>query len=377
MKIETLKSSMLFGLILLLDRGTVMNDKNTESLRTYIFYNILYSFCALIWYRLVFRLIPGRTYIGSKTMLYVLVFFCVFTGIVLTHKRRRNSISTLVNIAIPFEMYTLITYFSEFRTLSIILMIISCGLGITYIILLLKRKMPVRVKREIVIRKRVQKGLLGTRTIAAIIMLAMLIPVGTSLFLTDSILPNTETVLVGIEAEDCTIANNIETVRNNRQEIWKDLSVSDKMRTLQVIANIEARYLGLPHELNVQIESLDDGTIAHYVDSTHSISLNINYFNRDATEIVESLCHEAYHAYQHRLIEAYDSLDDDHKHLLAFAGVENFKYEFANYNHESDDFWSYYYQWCEVSARSYSADAITDYMDRIEEYEVHDGQRDN
>lgn len=354
-----------------------MNNKNTEPLGSYIINNVFYAFCAVIWYKLIFKLIPGKTYEGSKIVLYALVVLGISLGILLTYKKRRNSISTFVNVAMPFEIYTVITYFSEFRVLLIILMIISGGLGITYLVILLKRKMPVRVKQNIVIRRRVRNGLLGARTIIATIMLVMMIPISTSLFLSDSIFPNTEKAIVGSENDDCTIANNIETVRNIRQDVWEDLSVAEKMRTLQVIANIEARYLGLPHELNVRIESLDDGTIAHYVDSTHSLSLNINFFNRDATEIVESLCHEAYHAYQHRLVEVYVGLDNEHKKLLAFYDVEDYKNEFADYKNGDEDFWSYYYQKCEVSARSYARNAIAEYLDRIEDYEVQNGQRCN
>ena len=95
----------------------------------------------------------------------------------------------------------------------------------------------------------------------------------------------------------------------------------------------------------------------------------MDHFDSDpADEILDSLCHEAYHAYQHCLCEAYDSVDAEFRDLRAFEGILEYKAEFADYTHGDDDFYAYYFQRCEADARSYAEDAVYDYYRKIGNY---------
>lgn len=161
----------------------------------------------------------------------------------------------------------------------------------------------------------------------------------------------------------------MDTVLNLQEEKWETLSTDEKLSTIQTIANIEANFFGLPHELTVKLKTLGENTIAHYNDLNHSITLNIDYFDSySASETLESLCHEAFHAYQHRLCDAYDSVDDASRNLLVFQYIQQYKNEFDNYIRGKDDFGSYYALTCESSAREYAEDGVEKYYNYIEKY---------
>lgn len=166
-----------------------------------------------------------------------------------------------------------------------------------------------------------------------------------------------------------TIAANIDTVSNLLQDRWDTLDLNEKANTLQTVANIEASYLGLPHELNVKIDTLRESTIAQYDDRTHTITVSITYLeSMPAEEMLDSICHESYHAYQHRLIDAYNSVDVEYRDLLTFYFVPIYEEEFQNYVDGKDDDLAYYFQMCEMKARDYAEESVIDYYEKIEMY---------
>lgn len=154
-----------------------------------------------------------------------------------------------------------------------------------------------------------------------------------------------------------------------REEEWSRLTTQEKLDTLQTVANIEAHYLGLPNELNVGIANLGEYTFACYNDSTRTISIDLNHLENDSVyDVLDSCCHEAYHSYQHRLVEAYNAADENLKGLRIYKSATQYGQEFNNYIDGDYDFCLYYYQNCEMDARDYAEEAVSDYYRRIYEY---------
>ena len=87
-----------------------MTDKNTLGKIEYIFYNVLWAIVAMAWYRaLLFVRLDGFTASASKKILWTMIALFILIGIVLTFNRRRNCISTAVNILIPFQFYAVLS----------------------------------------------------------------------------------------------------------------------------------------------------------------------------------------------------------------------------------------------------------------------------
>ena len=136
----------------------------------------------------------------------------------------------------------------------------------------------------------------------------------------DSILKSSVSATVNEQGVSQTISNNIDTVLLLREEEWSQLTTQEKLDTLQTVANIEAHYLGLPNELNVGIANLGEYTLACYNDNTHTISIDLNHLENDSVyDVLDSCCHEAYHSYQHRLVEAYNAADENSKGLRIYG----------------------------------------------------------
>lgn len=141
-----------------------------------------------------------------------------------------------------------------------------------------------------------------------------------------------------------TISNNIDTILLLREDEWSTLLVQEKLNTLQTVANIEAHYLGLPNELHVGADNLGEGTLACYNDNTYTISIDLEHLeNASVYDVLDSCCHEAYHSFQHRLVDAYNMSDDSLKDLRIFNSAVRYVQEFRNYNNGGHDFGSYFF----------------------------------
>lgn len=347
-----------------------MNNKCTMTLRGYIISNVYWGLLFMYWFRtIVFRTYDTLSLHQSKILLWGLFVGCILFGIAVTYKTRRNHLSVLVNISLPFEIYTMLSYKNYVSWQTTICLIVALILSAGYILIISTAKTPRRRQRHIIIKRRIAKCLLGTRTIISCCLLFIVLSVASTTLFGNSLTKSSINAYKDDGNNTWTISNNIEQVCLFSEEKWHSLSNKEKTTAMQVIANIECRYLGLPHELTVVTASLSENVAASYDDRTHTININIKHFeDADPLDIIDSICHEAYHAYQHRLCDAYDSVNDQYKTLLDFYDVTFYKEEFADYTNGSDNIYEYYFQHCEIKARNYASSAVDEYEYRIQEY---------
>lgn len=336
----------------------------------YIRENAFWGLLSMFWFRMIlFRCIQGHTLLESKLALWSIFLVFVSFGVLITFNHRRNNVSMIVNLLIPYEAYALITYFRDMSALSTVVLSVELVLSVLYFFMVMSPEIKDKAKKALILKRRTRFGLLGVRTISAFCLMAFIVPLVINAVFGNSLSFNKVAAEVPTENSEWTIANNISTVSNLRQEVWETLSLNQKSDTLQTICNIEANYLGLPHELNLIIEKISsESTVSQYDDRTHTVTVSINYLDKmEAEEILDAVCHEAYHAYQHRLVDAYDNVGDEYKGLLIFYSAALYKEEFASYTDGDDDTFGYYIQVCEATARYYAADAVEDYYDKINE----------
>lgn len=343
-----------------------MKKGNTMSIKGYIIDNAFWSLFAMVCYRnLFFRHADGLTFLQSKLLLWGLVIGCVGVGVLSTVNRRRNYTSIVANVLMPYEIYAVITY-GNIICDSCLWMLIAIGLvavGVFICVLVLGYLDP---RHDIVAS--IFHGVWLSRAVVSVSLVVAFLPVTMNAFLGNAIFASTEIPRNGIESK-VTIADNIDTVANLREEVWEGLTLQERIDTLQVVTNIESSYLGLSHELNVGAEPMEESTIAFYTDRNHQIRINIDYLESfSAKEILDAICHEAYHAYQHRLCDAWDSIDEEYRELIAFENVSSYKDNFANYKDTDDDFLAYYLLECEQAARQYAEESVEDYYYKIDYY---------
>lgn len=344
-----------------------MKNRNTMGNIEYALKNALWGLIGMIWYRnVLFRTIPGGSYTQSKMVLWGLTIACIILGTCLTRKRRRNYLSVLVNVLTPYEIYAIVSFKESLVRDYIWVIYVATTISVLYfgfvIILNIGNSKRVRFTRYI------GHGFLGARTLAVCCIALAWIPVTINGLFGEALVQSDISPYVATESK-VTIADNIDVVSNLREDTWNSLSVQERVDTLQIVANIECSYLGLPHELSVGAEPMEETTIAFYRDSTHQIRVNIEYLeSMPAHEMLDALCHEAYHAYQHRLCDAWESVGNEYKNLMAFSYVSDYLANFENYTDGEDDFFEYYFLTCEQTARHYAASAVEDYYLKLEHY---------
>lgn len=104
-----------------------------------------------------------------------------------------------------------------------------------------------------------------------------------------------------------------------QEDKWETLTTKQRIDALQTVANIEAHYLGLLNELNVGASNLREFALGCYSDKTHTISIDIEHLENDPVyEVLDTCCHEAYHSYQHRLVDVYNTTDTSSKCLRLY-----------------------------------------------------------
>ena len=344
-----------------------MTKRNTLTKGAFIFDHFVWGGMSLLWFnKTLFRVIEGTTFHQSRLLLFCGLAVSIILGIAITLENRRNYVSLLANLLIPYEAYTLAAYWHTSPILTRSLLAIALVLSIIYGVLVFEPKIKTPEKRNAIIQARLKRAFLGTRTLVAGCL---------SVFLFVLWISSTFGILVFAPSAEPSktasgdvvkIENHIEVIQQLKEERWVTLSNKEKLNTLQLIADTEANRLGLPHELNVIAgvlsENQSEKELASYNDRTHVITIDISHLETSpALEILNSVCHEARHSYQHALCKVYENLEEGQKDLALFKMIPAYEHDFSQYIEGKDAPIRYYYQWVEIDARSYARDAVDEY----------------
>lgn len=172
------------------------------------------------------------------------------------------------------------------------------------------------------------------------------------------------------EPSEWIVKNQFETVKLIKEENWNELDTKEKLDVLEVIKNIEMRYLGVNHEVFLKTEELDPDTLANYSEAEYTITIDIDHLrNSSPQDVLRSLGHESYHAYQFQQVRLYKTIPDEYKDMLMFANAKEYEYEFANYKDADDGYLAYVSQTAEKNAANYGQLIVKEYYGLIEQYE--------
>ena len=342
---------------------------NTTSVRGYLWDNLFYIVMGFVLYKnILMKCLNGMSYDQSRTILIVMIVVMSAIDIMINIRKNRNGMSVFANVVLPFGLYTALAYISVNRYLFVTVFILA-GLATTFFAMVTMRRRIRSKKTWLVIAKRIKLIIVQMQHLFAIGLFATMLLLGVGAFFGSSLLQPEVIATTYTEAEEQTINNNIESVLMLQEELWVDLSVPERLNILQTVANIERRYLGIPHELNVGVANLGEYTLGYYDDRKHQVIVSLDSLMNDpADEVLNTVCHESYHAYQHCIVSVLENADEELKNLRLFRDARNYAEEFCDYKSGDNGFYAYYYQECEMDAREYAEEAVLDYYKRIEEY---------
>ena len=331
---------------------------------------------AWLYYSAFFRVVEGLTLDITNWIFYGVIAASAGFGVIITSERR-NKISMFVNTVLPLEIITIILYYSELKAVVYICLAVALIISAEIIISLVRKPIRTANKEK---RKRIKLHRLSfcghyVRNTFAIVFVGVLV----SLLVISFITPSITTMFDGEKAIVPSYENYTEnTIKSNYKELsvlldeeeWKNLSTRKKSAVLQTVCNIEATFLGLDHELNLKIDNTRQISGA-YNEKTHTITIcGIDTYSPD--DLLDTICHEAYHAMEHAVVKVYDSLPSESQDLYYFANVMFWKDEFENYKsaemeEDSADLFAYYFQETEIAARNYAEGKVEYYFTQIQE----------
>lgn len=348
-----------------------MKNSNTLSKSSFIGNTIWFGINLAIIYRFTcFSGIYGITVFQSKLVFWTLVVFLIPLGTYITYAKRRNYLSILVNIALPFEIYTIVSTFRYIPIVHIIALSIVTLLGLSYFGLIVFQKVKNKKHLKKIVFNRIKFASLGTRTIIVVLLLSVTLPVCVkSVFGYELISSNVDVSIADSTDDEWSLSNNIETVAMLHEENWDKLSLPDKIDVLATVKNVEIRYFGINHEVYLDAGDLDGNTLGCYNANEHRITIDIEHLkSSDSKDVLRTLLHECRHVYDRMCVELYNQIDDDYKNMLMFYEISEFRDDFNNYTDGDVDPMGYYFQSVEISAREYSELATIEYFECINKY---------
>lgn len=271
--------------------------------------------------------------------------------------------------------YTVLTYWPIYPRLIKICLVAADILSLLYAALVLCRRIRSRKYALKIFCRRLGLVAFMSKKIVGMSLALIMGFSGANVLFGSSLLKSDVRPATKTNLSEQTVADNMDTILLLQEDEWEKLSAQERLNVLQTVANIEQRYLGLPNELNVGVANLDADILGYYTDETHEIIVSADSLLYDSPwEVLDTICHEAYHSYQYRLVEALDGADENSKNLRIFRKAYTYADEFTSYKDGSTDFCGYYTQDCENDARDYAEDAVSDYywriMDHLEEGET-------
>lgn len=345
-----------------------MTNKNTMSKGGYVFEHLWIGlFLIGLYRRTCFRTIDGYSYAQSKYILWAMVISAIVVGAGITMSKRRNYLSIVVTCLIPFELFTVIVYapyYTKQLRITAVLTVVLLG---AYLLLLLSGQYSARRPKGTQIKRRLANWALGGRTIGAFCFSWFLLFIFGAVFLGDPIMTPAVAAATRTSGTEYSIERNIDDIRKLDEDIWTDLEVREKLGVLQVVANIERDRLGISKELNVSADVLlddddDTYTCAHYDEARHRITVDLRYMETGtAEELLNTVCHECYHAYEYSMAELYGMLPEKYTSLYAVSRAGQYQAEFSDYS-DGGDFDIYYDQVVEYDARKYARAVTREYL---------------
>lgn len=353
-----------------------MKNNNSLSKIGFVSEHIFWAMIAWIWYKnILFRCLPSHSFMESKLILLGIIAMFFVVGSIIAIKDNRNGVSVFFNLVSGYGSYTVLTYYQIRRSLIINCLLIAGILSVIYSVLVMGKKIKNRKHISRILRRRVLRATSMTQKLMGVGLTLIMVVSGISILFGSTIMKSRVSPATQANINEQSLSNHMETIALLQEDSWSLLTVQERLDVLQTVANVEQRYLGLPNELNVGAANLNEDVLGYYSDKTHEIVISMDSLICDSPwEVLDTVCHEAYHSYQHRMVEALHEADENSKNLRLFRRANSYASEFNSYISGEEDFCIYYFQDCESDAREYAEGAVCDYYLRINEHLIEKGE---
>ena len=338
--------------------------RNTMSGKEYIKLNVFWLIISMIWYKnLLFKNLHNYSYFDSHMMLWTSMIIFSIIALILTYGKSQNGFSIASNLLIPLEIYTAIAYYSFFPVLITVVTVVSSIIILLYSVPFFTSHINSKKNRYKIIRNRMKTWFCGSKIILACSLFALLLPLAAKSMFNVPLLSSNIKASNNADQIVYSMENNIDELKKLRNDIWEKLSVRERLDILQIVANIEQERLGISAELDVSSKNLSEYTLGQYDYFTDKIYIDLETIkNSSSEEIMNTICHEAYHVYQFKMADVYEKLDEKDRNLKLFEDAKNYAANRINYHRSGKE---YLDQPLEVDARDYAIAETAEYFVKI------------
>lgn len=172
--------------------------------------------------------------------------------------------------------------------------------------------------------------------------------------------------LSGKELEEIVLQNHAKLLEENeilqqylKKEYYENATQEEQLRILTSVLITEASYLGIEAP-ELRMDELVDSLGGYYTAKKHEIVVNQKNIS-DEEDVLNTLLHEMYHAYQYTCVKQLDLTGD----LLWAKQVEQWKKEFEKTGSDvstNEGMIKYYTQSIEEEARKYAEQRVEVYL---------------
>ena len=328
---------------------------DVKRLRKYFVLNLALDQIILytLYKYLLFRCIPNWSYRISDGSLLVMIAAAFISSLVLYSKQSESCWQYPFIAFSPYGVYTFVCYRKLLHSQIIVSLFFALTVTIIYAVISAYRLIRRNRSRSTAVKTAMKALVLFLCCVclcASVIMFYLGFRVATGNNLYDS--RNAPAAAKPISYDISGDNNGIGCFQKKK---WESLSIAQKVCAAQTICDIEAEHLGLPTKLILGISVMADGKAAYYRDDTMSVYININFFEKaDPVSVLKTICHEVYHSYQHRLLDAYENADESTKNLIIYEKARVYINEFKNYVNCTENVKKYSEQQCEKDCDEYA-----------------------
>lgn len=301
---------------------------------------------------------------SSQRILLTIVIVCVVAGLFLTRKNNRSQWRLALNVLTPYGVYLVLKEAPQGPVYLWAAALICIGVTLLYAAVLLSAPVHDRRNRARVLKRRFHQLITMVWLLSrALLSLLAALSIAGALLGFSVIKPEQART----QAEGAELPGDVEPWREQLQgleeERWAGLTLQEKTDLMQLVADIETDYLGLPDVLRVHSLDMSPSVLGFYSHEVRSVCISRDHLlYGPPEECLDTVLHEVYHSYQHYLCALYEETDNAYRSMLFLRQAEEYMDEFENYIHGQEDFMDYYMQTCEFDARDYAWVRIHEYQ---------------
>lgn len=316
------------------------------------------------------RMISWVSSEDSWQLFWLLVIVCSIAGMCFTMKRHRTWFAVILHTLMPYGICTVLSYVQYEKGIIIGGLVIAVVLAGAYAVYILSGNITGdKAKYKWIMKQRIRRAIGGlhyclSTTLAVFAVLCLWGDVFSTSMDVSASVPATQKIAYTEEETEEAERDFVARMESGEEE----LTAQERLDILQMVANMEQAYLGIPQTLTVEVEDMERGTCGYYEDYTWTIYVNREYLETLSMQrLLVTVCHEAYHAYQKRLVQVYCRVDDQTENMLMFREIKTYLWEFLFYIDGTKDFEGYYSQNVERDARDYAEKRVEEYYRTLKE----------